>query len=128
MARIEREDVRRSQLIEATIDTMAEVGFAATTLALIGQRAGISTGLVGHYFRDKDGLLEATLRHLTARLARGAASLLSSADAPRARLQAIIDSYLAADQFEHEVGAFTHRIDNARTAFGPIMAKHRRLA
>ncbi len=103
MARVEREDVRRSQLIEATIDTMAEVGFAATTLALIGQRAGISTGLVGHYFRDKDGLLEATLRHLTARLARGAASLLSSADAPRARLQAIVDSYLAADQFEPRI-------------------------
>jgi betaine-aldehyde dehydrogenase len=103
MARVEREDVRRSQLIEATIDTMAEVGFAATTLALIGQRAGISAGLVGHYFRDKDGLLEATLRHLTARLARGAATLLATADAPRARLQAIVDSYLAADQFEPRI-------------------------
>ena len=103
MARVEREDVRRSQLIEATIDTMAECGFAATTLALIGQRAGISTGLVGHYFRDKDGLLEATLRHLTARLARGTAALLATADTPRARLQAIVDSYLAGDQFEPRI-------------------------
>ena len=60
MGRIDREDGRRNQLIEATIDTMAEVGFSATTLALIGQRAGISPGLVAHYFRDKDGLLEAT--------------------------------------------------------------------
>jgi len=30
MTRMEREDVRRSQLIEATIATMSEVGFSAT--------------------------------------------------------------------------------------------------
>ena len=100
MARVDREDIRRSQLIEATIDTMAEVGFAATTLALIGQRAGISAGLVGHYFRDKDGLLEATLRSLAARLAGATAVRLAAADTPRARVQAVIDAYLAADEFD----------------------------
>ena len=100
MARVDREDVRRSQLIEATIDTMAEFGFAATTLALIGQRAGISTGLVGHYFRDKDGLLEATLRSLVGRLFQATAARLAAADSPRARLQAITDAYLAPDQFD----------------------------
>jgi betaine-aldehyde dehydrogenase len=100
MARVDREDIRRSQLIEATIDTMAEFGFAATTLALIGQRAGISAGLVGHYFRDKDGLLEATLRSLAARLALATATRLATADGPRARVQAIIDAYLAPDEFD----------------------------
>jgi betaine-aldehyde dehydrogenase len=68
-ARGNAEDLRRRQLVEATIDTMAEVGFAATTLALIGQRAGVSPGLISHYFDDKDGLLEATLRSLAAPLA-----------------------------------------------------------
>ena len=62
MNRIDIEDGRRRQLIGATIDTLAEVGFGATTLALIGQRAGVSAGLISHYFDDKDGLLEATLR------------------------------------------------------------------
>jgi betaine-aldehyde dehydrogenase len=100
MARADREDARRSQLIEATIDIMAEVGFSATTLALIGQRAGISPGLVAHYFRDKDGLLEATLRSLAARLGRATAARLAAADTPRGRIQAIIDSYLAAEEFE----------------------------
>ena len=64
MGRIEGEDFRRRQLIEATIDTLAEAGFNATTLALIGQRAQVSPGLIAHYFDDKDGLLEATLRNL----------------------------------------------------------------
>jgi betaine-aldehyde dehydrogenase len=98
--RAEREDERRFQLIDATIGTMAEVGFAATTLALIGQRAGMSAGLVAHYFEDKDGLLEATLRSLTARLARATRSRLAEATGPRERIQAIIDAYLAPDQFD----------------------------
>jgi betaine-aldehyde dehydrogenase len=100
MGRIEREDSRRTQLIEATIDTMSQVGFAATTLALIGQRAGISPGLVAHYFNDKDGLLEATLRTLAARLARATRDHLVMASGPRQRVQAVIDSYLAIDQFD----------------------------
>jgi betaine-aldehyde dehydrogenase len=98
--RVGREDARRSQLIEATIDTMAEVGFAATTLALIGQRAGISPGLVAHYFGDKDGLLDATLRSLAARLARETAIRLRAARSPRARVRAVIDANLAPREFE----------------------------
>ena len=46
---------------------------ARRTLGAIGQRAGVSPGLVAHYFDDKDGLLEATLRSLAARLGRAAA-------------------------------------------------------
>jgi betaine-aldehyde dehydrogenase len=100
VGRADREDVRRSQLIAATIDTMAEVGFAATTLALIGQQAGISPGLVAHYFRDKDGLLEATLRSLAARLTRATAVNLAAATTPLGRIKAVIDSYLAVEQFD----------------------------
>ncbi|MBN9010969.1 MAG: TetR family transcriptional regulator, partial [Rhizobiales bacterium] len=46
MRRVEPEDIRRRQLIEATIETMAEAGFSATTLASIGQRAKLSPGLI----------------------------------------------------------------------------------
>jgi betaine-aldehyde dehydrogenase len=94
------QDSRRSQLIEATIDTMAEVGFAATTLALIGQRAGASPGLVAHYFGDKDGLLEATLRNLAATLARDSSERLAAATSPRARVQAVIDANLCPREFQ----------------------------
>jgi betaine-aldehyde dehydrogenase len=95
-----REDERRRQLIDATIATMADVGFSATTLALIGQRAGMSAGLVAHYFDDKDGLLEATLRSLGTALAVTTARRVAGASSPRARVQAIIDSYLAPEEFE----------------------------
>lgn len=96
---------RRQQLIEATVDVMAEVGFTATTLAQIGRRAGASPGLVAHYFGDKDGLLEATLRSLAARLARGSAARLAGARTPRARLQAVIDANLAAEEFDQRTAS-----------------------
>jgi len=97
---MDREDIRRNQLISATIDILSEVGFAATTLALIGQKAGVSPGLVAHYFRDKDGLLEATLRQLAVKLARVTIAHLAVAATPRQRIQAVIDSYLAPEQYD----------------------------
>jgi betaine-aldehyde dehydrogenase len=102
MAKPEREDGRKSQLIEATVATIAEVGYSATTLALIGQRAGVSTGLVAHYFEDKNGLIEATLRSLGRRLSRATASRLRDAATPRARVQAVIDSTLAPSEFDRQ--------------------------
>ena len=100
MGRTRPEEVRRRQLVDATIDTMAEVGFSATTLALIGSKAGVSPGLVAHHFGDKDSLLEATLRTLATRLGRGAASRLAHAADPKARLKAIVDAALAPEEFD----------------------------
>ncbi|HMD29644.1 MAG TPA: TetR family transcriptional regulator, partial [Steroidobacteraceae bacterium] len=62
------EDARRRQLVDVTIDSLAEVGFVGTTLAQIAARAEVSPGLVAHYFDDKDGLLEAAFRSLARRV------------------------------------------------------------
>jgi betaine-aldehyde dehydrogenase len=104
-ARIEAEDVRRRQLIEATIESLAEVGFAACTLMDIGRRAGVSPGLVAHYFGDKEGLLEATLRHLAGRLSRLVAVRLAQARTPRERIQAVIDANLAPEEFDRRTAS-----------------------
>ena len=41
VARDEGEDARRVQLVEVTIDSLAEVGYVGTTLAEIAGRAGV---------------------------------------------------------------------------------------
>jgi betaine-aldehyde dehydrogenase len=105
VSRRDSEDVRRKQLIDTTILVMAQVGFNATTLGLIAKQAGVSTGLVAHYFGDKDGLLEATLRSLASRLSRAAAVRLRAAATPRARLQAVIDANLAPEEMDQHTGA-----------------------
>ncbi|GAB0114629.1 betaine-aldehyde dehydrogenase [Acidisoma sp. C75] len=102
MSRRESEDLRRKQLIDMTVQVMAQVGFQATTLGLIAKQAGLSPGLVAHYFGDKDGLLEATLRNLASRLSRAASARLQAAATPRARLQAVIDANLAPEEMDSQ--------------------------
>ena len=103
-ARDEGEEARRVQLIEVTIDSLAEVGYVGTTLAEIARRAGVSPGLVSHYFGDKDGLLEAAFRTLARTLAVRVRARLAQARTPRARVQAVIDTNLAPEEFDQRTG------------------------
>jgi betaine-aldehyde dehydrogenase len=98
------EETRRGQLIEVTIDSLAELGYVGTTLAQIASRAGVSTGLVAHYFGDKDGLLDAAFRSLARRVSDHARSRLRQISTPRARIQAVIDANLAPEEFDQRTG------------------------
>ena len=98
------EELRRSQLIEVTIDSLAEVGYVGSTLAQIAQRAGVSPGLVAHYFEDKDQLFEAAFRTLGRMLAERVRVQLRAAHTPRGRIQVIIDTYLAPSEFTQRTG------------------------
>jgi betaine-aldehyde dehydrogenase len=97
--------MRRRQLVEVTIDSLAEVGFVGTTLAQIAARAGVSPGLVAHYFEDKDGLLEAAFRSLARRVGTQVGSRLRLVGTPRGRIQAIIDANLAPEEFDQRTGS-----------------------
>lgn len=57
-------EVRRQQLIGATIDCIARAGISGTTLNSVTKEAGLSLGLVNFHFKSKDALLAATLAHL----------------------------------------------------------------
>ncbi len=98
------EDGRRRQLIEMTIDSLAERGYVGSTLAEIAGRADVSPGLVAHYFGDKDGLLDAAFRSLTSNLGSSVLTRLRQAAGPRARVQAIIDANLDAEAFDRRTG------------------------
>lgn len=56
---------RRVQLIEATIEVLAERGFARLTLSDVAKRAGLSHGLVNFHFESKERLLSETLGYLS---------------------------------------------------------------
>jgi betaine-aldehyde dehydrogenase len=98
------EESRRRQLIDVTIDSLAELGFVGTTLAQIAGRAGVSPGLVAHYFGDKDGLLDAAFRSLARRVGDHVGARLRLISTPRARIQAIIDANLALEEFSQRTG------------------------
>jgi len=102
--RDEGEEVRRAQLIEVTIDSLAEVGYVGTTLAEIARRAGVSPGLVAHYFGDKDSLLSGAFRTLARSLAARVRARLALAHSARGRVQAVIDTNLAPEEFDKRTG------------------------
>jgi betaine-aldehyde dehydrogenase len=102
--RDELEESRRRQLIEVTIDSLAEVGYVGSTLAQIASRADVSPGLVAHYFRDKDGLLVASFRTLARRVGQRVRARFALAHTPRGRIQAVIDANLAPEEFDQRTG------------------------
>ncbi len=98
------EDSRRTQLIEVTIDSLAELGYVGTTLAQITGRAGVTPGLVAHYFGDKDGLMDAAFRALARRIGARVRARLRRISTPRARIQAVIDANLSPEEFAQRTG------------------------
>lgn len=82
---------RRQQLIEATIETIAERGYARTTLTDVANRAGLSHGLVNFHFETKEKLLTETLMFLSEEYrANWVAALAAAPDTPALQLDALI--------------------------------------
>lgn len=99
MPKVGMEEIRRRQLIEATIASIHEVGFADSSLSRISAKAGVSTGIVHHYFKNKADLMEATLRQLGVSLRLCVIRHLERARSPQERLLAVIDGNIGTEQF-----------------------------
>ena len=98
------EENRRRHLIEVTIDSLAELGYVGTTLVQIAGRAGVSPGLVAHYFADKDGLLAAAFRTLVRRVGKQVRLRLAAGRNAARPNSAIIDGHLAPEEFDRRTG------------------------
>jgi TetR/AcrR family transcriptional repressor of bet genes len=55
---------RQTQLIKATIRSIARHGLSETTMANVANEAGLSQGIINLHFKSKDRLLKETLRHV----------------------------------------------------------------
>jgi TetR/AcrR family transcriptional repressor of bet genes len=62
--RTEPRDVRRTQLINATIQSIAKNGIGGTTISSVTEIAGMSIGFVNFHFKSKQNLFEETIIHL----------------------------------------------------------------
>ena len=82
-------DERRAELIAATSAAISEHGLANVTLRSIARTRGWTTGIVTHYFADKQELMMATFqaradrarRHIDERIADGMRPLDAALDA-----------------------------------------------
>jgi DNA-binding transcriptional regulator YbjK len=55
---------RRTQLLDAAIDILADTGVGGLTHRLVDERAGLPSGTTSNYFRTRLALLEATTNHV----------------------------------------------------------------
>lgn len=92
MPKVGMQSVRRQQLIEATIDCVAELGLRATTINSISKKAGLSSGIISHYFGGKQGLIQATVRYLLSDLKQMLLTGLTASTTPEQRLMLIVEA------------------------------------
>ncbi|MEW9806033.1 transcriptional regulator BetI [Mesorhizobium marinum] len=84
-------EMRRQQLIEATIDSLAKRGYSETTMADVADGAGLSRGIVNFHFESKEKLLVATLQFMADEYAaHWRAALQKAGDDPARQLGVIV--------------------------------------
>src|ERR1044072_8418020 len=71
VARAERAEFRKNQVLEAAKRRFRQIGFHSTSMAEIAQEAGMSVGHIYRYFPSKESLIEGiVLQDLEQQLAR----------------------------------------------------------
>ncbi len=93
MPKVGIEPVRKKQLIEATLSSIEQFGLQGTTINTISRTAGMSAGIISHYFGGKQGLIEATVRYLLEQLRTTLLDKLNATGAsPQQRLMMIVET------------------------------------
>ncbi len=97
-------DARRIEILRAASCVFAKKGFSATKISDIAREAGLSHGLVYHYFDNKDAIFGAILEEKLARskgaMAEDDSLLGTSVD----RLRSSVANWLERTQAEPEMG------------------------
>jgi TetR/AcrR family transcriptional repressor of bet genes len=96
------EKIRRQDLVRAAYQTFLKYGLGGMTVARIGDRAGMSHGIVNYYFKNKDQLLSVVVRHANCLIMQEVILCLKQAHSPRERLAAVIQGNFPAKLFNRE--------------------------
>ncbi len=96
MGRPSNTEQRRAEIVGGLLAVMAERGYQRATVPEIARAAGLSPGLLHYHFDHKQQILVTLVKHLVAGLERRAEARLAAAgDAPRERLLAYVDAFVA---------------------------------
>ena len=94
---------RRTELSIAAFETVMDYGLRRTTLDKVGDKAGLSKGVVLHHFKGKSELLAAVFRRSNSILSKSVIELYKYAETPYERLWAIIVANFFGSIFNHKV-------------------------
>ena len=93
-SRQRRKAARPAELLDAALDTFRERGFAATRMADIASRAGVSKGTIYLYFPSKEAIFEALVRtSLLPVIERIQVAMAAEAGTATARLGLLVQAF-----------------------------------
>jgi AcrR family transcriptional regulator len=115
------EAARRIQILDATLETIAKLGFINASLAQIARRAGISKGVIGYYFPSKDDLVRQAVNKFYATGHKTMMDKVHQATTPTAMLRLYIQSNIAyIDQNRTATRAIGEIVHNFRGPDGEL--------
>lgn len=79
----DRSRATRDRLLECTIESLAADGWAATTVASVAARAGVSRGAAQHHFPTREDLITAALEYMFTALTAAVDEAHTLADGPK---------------------------------------------
>ncbi len=85
----------REKLIEAATELFAKQGVAATTFAMIAERAELTPAMLHYYFRDRDQLLDAVVTERLAPLIAGVWGQVVEGAGPEEIIRGVVERMLA---------------------------------
>ncbi|WP_293003873.1 TetR/AcrR family transcriptional regulator [Nevskia sp.] len=88
----ERSDLMRTRLLEATLQSLAEDGYAGSTLSSIVRRAGVSRGAQVHHYPNKQALMLDAAEDLLRRTYRQLGEMLLSIGDEDDRLSRLVEA------------------------------------
>jgi TetR/AcrR family transcriptional repressor of bet genes len=90
--------IRREQICRAAAAVIAREGFAGSTMRMVAEEAGVSTGMINHYFANRQDLLTQALVFVSESAQERMRAAIEDMPPGRARLTALLDSALADDE------------------------------
>ena len=88
---------KREQICRAAAAVIAREGFAGSTMRMVAEEAGVSTGMLNHYFANRQDLLTQALVFVSERTQESYRRSIEGIPAGRERLTALLDFALAED-------------------------------
>ncbi|MEV0403435.1 TetR/AcrR family transcriptional regulator [Actinoallomurus sp. NPDC050550] len=114
-ARTFTESGRRTQIVTAAIEVIAEVGYAKASFSRIAKHAGLSsTGMISYHFAGKDDLLAACVSEIEKVTGAFMQPYIDAAEGHIAQLRAYVESNIAlVGEHPAEVRALIDIVKNA---------------
>jgi AcrR family transcriptional regulator len=95
-------DQRREEILEAVVRVVARDGLEKATVRVIAAETGWSTGVLQHYFSDKDEMMVSALRLMYERIAARGEQLLEGLTGITALQELVLENLPLDDQRELE--------------------------